>query len=78
MKRIRVTDDLRNVAYIHHARGTWQCTLANGIPATFFYAVGNVDETAFRFRLEDAADDDARLSVVKEAAGPRRVVEFFN
>ncbi|SDK43255.1 hypothetical protein [Bradyrhizobium ottawaense] len=77
-KRIKVTDDLGNVAYIHRNQLGWTCTLANGIPASFFYAVGNVDETAFRFHLEDAADDDARLNVVKDHAGPRRKVEFFS
>jgi hypothetical protein len=80
-KRIKVTDILGNVAYIHptaiHGRDTWTCTLANGTPASFFYAVGNCDETALRFHLEDAADDDARLDVVKEFAGQRRTVEFF-
>lgn len=76
MKRLKITDDLGNVSYIHNSGG-WRCTLANGIPASFFYAVGNCDETALRFGLEDAKDDEERLLIVSSVAGPRRRVEFF-
>jgi hypothetical protein len=77
MTRFKCTDQLGNVAYIHHnnARG-WCCTLANGIPASMFYAVGNCDEMGLKFKLEDAGDDKERLSLIKSAASPQTRVEM--
>lgn len=76
--RIKVTDELNNVAYIHFsaARG-WCCTLSNGIAASFWYAVGNCDEQGLRFRLDDAQTPEELLQIVMAAAGPRRKVEIF-
>lgn len=76
-RRLKCTDPCRNVAYIHHtAHRGWSCTLANGIPAAMHYAVGNADEMALKFRLEDAASDAERLQIVREVAGPRYKVEL--
>jgi len=75
-RRIKTVDELRNTAYLYPARGTWRCVLDNGMNASFFYAVGNCDEAALRFALEDAESDEQRLNIVKAIAGPRRAVSF--
>lgn len=72
--KIRCTDDLGNVAYIHNDPGYFRCTLANGTPASMFYAVGNCDEVLLKQRLADALDDPERLlRVVQNAARGRKV-----
>lgn len=64
--RIRCTDRLGNVAYVRHTpvRG-WACTLANGIPASLFYASVSGDEMACKFALEDAVTDFDALTVLR-------------
>ena len=69
-KRIRVTDQFGNVAYIHLLNGQWHCTLSNGIPAGFEYAGIRGDEVGFIFALEDAKDDQERLRLVQQRVRP--------
>lgn len=76
MTRFKSTDDLGNVAYVHKCGDDWRCTLANGIPAAFFYAVGICDEMGLRFSLADAKHDHERLLILQKIAGPRRKIEF--
>lgn len=75
-RRIKTTDNLGNVAYIHKRSKGWGCTLDNGIPAGMSYAIGYLkDETGLIFMLEDASSDEERLNVIKRAS-PGRVVEL--
>ena len=76
--RFKCTDERGNVAYIHRVGSGYLCTLANGIPAAFSYAVGHCpDETGLKFKLQDAKDDAMRLRIIQIAAGPGRKVEMF-
>jgi hypothetical protein len=72
-KRIRCTDRHGNVAYIHHTNHGWGCTLANGMAASMFYAVGPTDEMKLIFMLEDATSDEQRLRIVRSVATGRKV-----
>ncbi len=75
--RFKCTDQLGSIAYIHQSREIWVCTLANGIPAAFFYALGHVkDEMEIRFGLDDAANDEERLIFLQNRAGPNIKVEL--
>lgn len=80
-KRIKCTaipgrTALGGTAYIHRCGEQWVCMLDNGISASFFYAVGNCDEAALRFSLEDASSDKKRLAIVQAVAGQNRVCEL--
>ena len=64
--RIRCTDHLRNVAYITKGDdGHVRCVLANGTPASFFYAGILSDEVAAQFALDDCRTPEAALAVVR-------------
>lgn len=72
--KIRCTDQLGNVAYIHNDAGFFRCVLANGTPASMFYAVGNCDEVDLKQRLTDALDEPERLlRIVQNAARGSKV-----
>lgn len=72
----RCTDELRNVAYIRHtaSRG-WSCTLANGTPASMFYAGITDDETEAKIALERAKTARDALNVIKARISRRTTVE---
>lgn len=72
--RFKCTDRLGNVAYVYQHGNVWRCTLANGTPAAFSYAVGPCDEMGLKFALEDAISDQHRLSILKQAAGRYAIV----
>lgn len=75
--RIRVVEKkLGNVAYIHGEPGNWRCTLSNGTPAAFSYAVGTCDEMLLQFGLDDCENNEDRLALVTEFAGNRRTCEL--
>lgn len=64
--RIRATDRMGNVAYIHReANRPMRCTLANGVSAALFYAGIRVDEATCRFALDDCATADQALAIVR-------------
>lgn len=64
--RIRATDRLGNIAYIHReANRPMRCTLANGMSAALFYAGITVDEMACRFALDDCETADQALAIVR-------------
>jgi hypothetical protein len=64
--RIRATDRLGNIAYIHReANRPIRCTLANGLSAALFYAGMTVDEMTSRFALEDCETADQALAIVR-------------
>ncbi len=72
--KIKCTDHLGNVAYIHNDPGYFRCVLANGTPASMFYAVGNCDEVELKQRLADALDEPERLlRIVQNAARGSKV-----
>jgi hypothetical protein len=67
--RIKCTDKLRNVAYVHNTGGSWRCNLANGIPASLSYAGVRGDEMAALFALDDAQhEDDALAAMIKHGS----------
>lgn len=76
---VKVTDDLRNVAYVRWTehRG-WGCTLANGIPASMFYAgCGSDHDTEVRIALDRAKTVGDVLRVMKGyVSTPRHTVEL--
>jgi hypothetical protein len=64
--RIRATDRMGNIAYIHReANRTMRCTLANGAVAALFYAGITVDEMTCRFALDDCETADQALAIVR-------------
>jgi hypothetical protein len=64
--RIRATDRLGNIAYIHReANRPMRCTLANGTSAALFYAGITVDEMTCRFALDDCETADQALAIVR-------------
>ncbi|MBA4090270.1 MAG: hypothetical protein C0494_06730 [Sphingobium sp.] len=64
--RIRATDRLGNIAYIHReANRPMRCTLANGVSAALFYAGITTDEMTCRFALDDCETADQALAVVR-------------
>lgn len=64
--RIRATDRLGNIAYIHReANGPMRCTLANGVTAALFYAGITTDEMTCRFALDDCETADQALAIVR-------------
>lgn len=75
-KRIKSVDGHGNIAYIHKTARGWCCTLANGTPASMFYAVGTVDEMALKFALDDAKTDAERLEIVRKSAGAWHTVSL--
>lgn len=64
--RIRATDRLGNIAYIHReANRPMRCSLANGVSAALFYAGITVDEMTCRFALDDCETADQALAIVR-------------
>ena len=63
--RIKCTDSLRNVSYVHNSNGHWRCNLSNGIPAGMSYAGVTGDEMAVLFALDDATSADDALAVMR-------------
>ncbi|PZU66754.1 hypothetical protein [Sphingobium sp.] len=64
--RIRATDRLGNIAYIHReANRPMRCTLATGVSAALFYAGITVDEMTCRFALDDCETADKALAIVR-------------
>lgn len=64
--RIRATDRLGNIAYIHReADRPMRCTLANGLSASLFYAGVIGQEMKFRFALDDCETADQALAIVR-------------
>ncbi|CAM5611903.1 hypothetical protein ACFSUK_04495 [Sphingobium scionense] len=64
--RIRATDRIGNIAYIHReANRPMRCTLANGVAAALFYAGITVDEMTCRFVLNDCETADQALAIVR-------------
>ncbi|BBC73218.1 conserved hypothetical protein [Altererythrobacter sp. B11] len=64
--RIRETDRLGNIAYIHReANRPMRCTLANGVSAALFYAGITVDQMTCRFALDDCETADQALAIVR-------------
>lgn len=64
--RIRATDRMGNVAYIHReANRPMRCMLANGVSAALFYAGIRVDEATCRFALDDCVTADQALAIVR-------------
>lgn len=75
--RIRTTDDLGSVAYIHREQGgRFQCTLASGIPAAFSYAGISDDEMGCRFALDDCITGHEALAVAKRFGSPNTRYEL--
>jgi hypothetical protein len=63
--RIKCTDQLRNVSYLHYRNG-WICTLANGMGAALSYAgFPHNQETACRFALDDCKTRSEVLAVAQ-------------
>ena len=64
--RIRATDRLGNIAYIHReANRPMHCTLGNGVSAALFYAGITTDEMTCRFALDDCETADQALAIVR-------------
>lgn len=57
---IKVTDDLRNVSYLHIDGPKVSCVLSNGTPASLFYAGFGDGEEAARIAL-------ARIHSIEDA-----------
>ena len=76
--RIKSTDRLGNVAYLHRDDdGSFRCTLANGLPASFFYAGIQPDEMACRFALKDCATAHEALAIVERYGSPLHRYELL-
>ncbi len=76
--RIKATDQHDNVAYIHREAGAaFRCTLANGTPASFFYAGVSGDETACRFALEACSTGEDALAVMRRYGSPLYSYSFI-
>ena len=77
--RVKVTDRLGNVSFIHYAHG-WRCTSASGTPCAFHYAgISHQRETEFMFDLEDCTTRRQVLALVKKYVGqvPARSVQLL-
>lgn len=65
--RIRATDNLGTVAWVHREQGgSFRCTLANGTPASFFYAGISEHEMACRFALDDCQTAADALALLRQ------------
>jgi hypothetical protein len=74
---IKCTDVLGNIAFIHTDDGKhWRCTLNNGIPAGFSYAIGASNEMELKARLRRVTTPTDALLTVKEFAYSRYKVEL--
>ncbi|WOF45074.1 hypothetical protein KNJ79_09470 [Sphingopyxis indica] len=64
--RIRATDRLGNIAYIHRETNRpMRCTLASGVSAALFYAGITTDEMMCCFALDDCETADQALAVLR-------------
>jgi len=78
MFRIKLTDRYGAVDYIYRtAGGEVRRTSSGGMPLALGYGTGGIDETALRFRLEDAASPGKALAAVR-AAMADHTAELFN
>lgn len=77
--RIKATDRHGNVAYIHRDsdRG-FQCTLASGLPASFFYAGIHPDEMACRFALDSCTTTQQALDIVRRHGSATYIYEVLD
>jgi len=66
--RIKCTDELHrnNVSYVVIRNRTVYCTLANGIPASLWYAGIRGDLMAAQFELEDATSAQDAVRVMEK------------
>lgn len=73
---VKITDDLRNVSFIRHTKGRgWACTLANGTPASLFYAgIPSDEETGTVVALERAKTPADVLRVVSNRVRSSRYI----
>lgn len=63
--RIKATDNLGNVAYVHNFNGHWCCNLDNGTAASLWYAGLGNDHMAAEFALDDCMTSADVLHVVQ-------------
>lgn len=69
--RIKSSDRLGNIAYIHRdGNSGFRCTLADGLPASLSYAGIGSDEMACRFALEACVTGEQALEVVQRHGSP--------
>ena len=79
MVRIKCTDKLGNVAYIHRFNdGAVTCMLANSIPAALSYAGVLGDEVAFKAQISDIEDGQAIVDLLNLCKPRGQTYEWVN
>ena len=74
--RVVATDDLNNRSFIYCRNGRWGCVLANGTPASLFYA-GISEHMECLFALEDAVTAAEVLATVQKYGSRRYRYALF-
>ncbi|AOH85601.1 hypothetical protein AWL63_18330 [Sphingomonas panacis] len=76
--RIKATDQHGNIAYIHRdSDRSFRCTLASGLPASFFYAGILPDEMACRFALDSCTTSKQALAIVQSHGSATHIYEML-
>ena len=77
--RIRSTDRHGNIAYIHRdSDHSFRCSLASGLPASFFYAGIHPDEMACRFALDGCTTSQQALAIVRRHGSTTHIYDVLD